>query len=151
MGKRLYRSDRDKILGGVCGGLGEYFEVDPVLIRIITVLLIIGTGVSVLAYVICWIVIPRREEGMVEDVQPGEKAPPASWHKYLPGLILIFIGVLLLVRENWYWFDFDELWPALFIILGLLLIFNRGKKRVESSPEDVKNHGTEINNGGSMV
>jgi len=151
MGKRLYRSNRDKIIGGVCGGLGEYFEVDPVLIRIITVLLIIGTGVSVLAYIICWIVIPRREEGMVEDTQPREKTPPASWHKYLPGLILIFIGVLLLVRENWYWFDFDELWPILFIVLGLLLVFRRNNKKVNTTSESIKNHGTEVNNGGSMV
>jgi len=59
--KRLYRSGNDRILGGVCGGLGEYFKIDPVLIR---VLWIIGTlasmGTGIVAYIIAWIVIPRN-------------------------------------------------------------------------------------------
>jgi len=58
--KRLYRSGEDKILGGVCGGIAEYFKVDPVLIRLLWVLFALGYGSGILAYIIAWIIIPRN-------------------------------------------------------------------------------------------
>jgi phage shock protein C len=58
--KRLYRSGRDKVLGGVCGGLGEYFEVDPVLVRLAWVLFSVLYGAGLLAYIIAWIIVPRN-------------------------------------------------------------------------------------------
>lgn len=58
--KRLYRSGRDRILGGVCGGLGDYFNVDPVIIRLLWVLFSFIYGVGLLAYLIAWIIIPRN-------------------------------------------------------------------------------------------
>jgi phage shock protein PspC (stress-responsive transcriptional regulator) len=56
--KRLYRSVDNKVIGGVCGGLGEYFDVDPNLIRAISVILFFFTP-AMLAYIIMWIVIPQ--------------------------------------------------------------------------------------------
>ena len=58
--KRLYRSGENKILGGVCGGLGEYFESDPVLIRLLWVLFSLAYGTGILAYIIAWIIIPKN-------------------------------------------------------------------------------------------
>lgn len=58
--KRLYRSGKDKIIAGVCGGIGEYLEVDPVIIRLIWVLSVLGWGVGILLYIIAWIIIPRN-------------------------------------------------------------------------------------------
>jgi len=59
--KKLYLSDTDKKLGGVCGGLGEYFDKDPTLIRIIFILIILFSfGFGVLAYLLMWLIIPRR-------------------------------------------------------------------------------------------
>ena len=58
--KRLYRSGKNKILGGVCGGIAEYFNVDPVIIRLLWVLFALGYGSGVLAYIIAWIIIPRN-------------------------------------------------------------------------------------------
>ena len=60
--RRLYRSSKDKILGGVCGGLGEYFGIDPVIIRLIFVILALGWGFGILLYIIAWIIIPRNPE-----------------------------------------------------------------------------------------
>lgn len=58
--KRLYRSRNEKILGGVCGGLGEYFEVDPVVIRLIWVVLTLLTMfIGIIVYLIAWIIIPE--------------------------------------------------------------------------------------------
>ena len=57
--KRLYRSRKDRILGGVCGGLGIYFDIDPVIIRLLCLLLTFaGMGLGILVYLIAWIIIP---------------------------------------------------------------------------------------------
>jgi len=58
--KRLYRSGKDKILGGVCGGIGEYFKIDPVIVRLAWVVLTLIYGAGLLAYIIAWIIIPRN-------------------------------------------------------------------------------------------
>lgn len=59
-GKRLYRSGDERILGGVCGGIGEYLGVDPVLIRILWVLGSLAWGSGIIAYILLWIIIPRN-------------------------------------------------------------------------------------------
>ncbi|MBD3402007.1 PspC domain-containing protein, partial [candidate division GN15 bacterium] len=60
MEKRLYRSNTRTVVGGVCGGIGEYFEIDPAFIRILFVLLALANGIGVLVYIASWIIIPRR-------------------------------------------------------------------------------------------
>ncbi|AKJ40177.1 MULTISPECIES: PspC domain-containing protein [Methanosarcina] len=58
---RLYRSKKNRIIAGVCGGLGEYFKVDPTLIRLLWLLIsIVGTGSGLVAYIIAWIIIPEE-------------------------------------------------------------------------------------------
>lgn len=59
MTKKLYRSRRDRVFAGVCGGIGEYFDIDSSLVRILWVLLILGAGTGLLAYIICTIIIPE--------------------------------------------------------------------------------------------
>ncbi|NPV43927.1 MAG: PspC domain-containing protein [Firmicutes bacterium] len=60
MKKRLYRSLTNKMIGGVCGGIAEYFDADPTLIRLATALIIIMTGFipGLLFYIIAWIIMP---------------------------------------------------------------------------------------------
>ena len=59
--ERLYLSETDRKIGGVCGGLGEYFEKDPTLIRILFILIILFSfGFGILAYLAMWLVIPKR-------------------------------------------------------------------------------------------
>ncbi|MEO6514018.1 MAG: PspC domain-containing protein [Candidatus Saccharimonadales bacterium] len=63
MQKRLYRSRVDKKIAGVCGGLAEYFEVDPLIIRIIAVALLLPGGLpGLLPYVILWVLVPYPDE-----------------------------------------------------------------------------------------
>jgi phage shock protein C len=59
--QRLYRSGSNKVIAGVCGGIAEYFKIDPVIIRLIWVLLVLGYGFGVLAYLIAWLIIPLRK------------------------------------------------------------------------------------------
>lgn len=58
---RLYRSETDRILGGVCGGLAEAYDVDPTLVRLVTVILIFS-GVSPLLYLLAWLIMPTESE-----------------------------------------------------------------------------------------
>ena len=61
VGKRLYRASKnDSMIGGVCAGIAEYFEVDPTLIRLLWIVFSLVAGSGVLAYILAWIIIPRR-------------------------------------------------------------------------------------------
>ncbi len=74
--KRLTRSSRDKMLGGVCGGIGEYFGVDPTLIRLgFAVLAVLGAGSPFLLYLLLWIIVPLDTTAGVTP--PAPYAPPA--------------------------------------------------------------------------
>jgi phage shock protein C len=56
--KRLYRSKKDRKIAGVCGGVAEFFNIDPVIVRIIWVLSIFLGGIGILGYLIAWIIVP---------------------------------------------------------------------------------------------
>jgi phage shock protein C len=58
--KRLFRSKNDRVLGGVCGGLGNFFTLDPVLVRVLWAISFFVGGVGLLAYIIAWIIIPEE-------------------------------------------------------------------------------------------
>jgi len=58
--KRLYRTPKDRILGGVCGGIGKYFDIDPVIVRLIWALFGFAFGFAFLLYIIAWIIIPKE-------------------------------------------------------------------------------------------
>lgn len=61
MTKRLYRSREHKVIAGVCGGIAEYFNIDPVIIRVIAVLLLLPGGLpGFVPYVVLWIIIPKH-------------------------------------------------------------------------------------------
>ena len=59
MQKQLYRSNTNSMIAGVCGGLGEYFDVDPTLVRLIAVVLFFAGAVGLLAYLLAWIIVPK--------------------------------------------------------------------------------------------
>ena len=59
MQKKLYRVTQGKVLAGVCGGIAEYFELDPTVIRVIWALLA-ASGTGILAYIICALIIPQK-------------------------------------------------------------------------------------------
>ncbi len=60
MYKKLYRSTSDKWLGGVCAGVAKYFDIDPLVVRIIMLVLVLGYGCGLLLYIIGWILIPQE-------------------------------------------------------------------------------------------
>jgi phage shock protein C len=72
MQKRLHRSRTERMIAGVCGGLAEYFNIDPTLVRVLWVLAVLLAGTGVLAYIILWILMP-----LDVPMQPGP--PPARY------------------------------------------------------------------------
>jgi len=66
MKKKLYRSEKDSMIAGVCGGIAEYFDVDSTLIRLLTVIFVLLGGAGVVGYIIAWIIIPKNP-GQVSD------------------------------------------------------------------------------------
>lgn len=67
--KRLYRSRTNRKIEGVCGGLGEYFNVDPTLVRVLFVLMALAGGPGVILYIILWMVIPEAESEKPKRVE----------------------------------------------------------------------------------
>ena len=70
MERKLYRSRNDSRIAGVCGGLGEYLEIDPTLVRLIFVLLALTGGHGVLLYIILWLIVPYAAQPLVPP-SPG--------------------------------------------------------------------------------
>lgn len=60
MEKRLFRSRTDRMIAGVCGGIANYFNIDPTVVRLLWILIVMLGGSGILAYIICWIVIPEE-------------------------------------------------------------------------------------------
>ena len=58
--KKLYRSNQNKMLAGVCGGLAEYFDLDPTLIRVIWAVLSLTGGAGLVAYIVCILLMPEN-------------------------------------------------------------------------------------------
>ena len=58
--KRLYKSDTDVMIGGVCGGLAEYFNIDPSVVRLVFALLGVTAGSGFMVYLLLWVILPTK-------------------------------------------------------------------------------------------
>jgi len=72
--KKLYRAKQERIVAGVAGGLGEYFSIDPVLVRIIFVALALVHGLGILLYILFWLIVPNEDGGNISDRVAGFSA-----------------------------------------------------------------------------
>jgi phage shock protein C len=138
--KRLFRSETNRVLAGVAGGLGEYFQIDPTIIRLIFVLLTVFGGGGVLVYIILWILIPGQnrintnsEDTIKENAeelknkaknfaQEFKRMPSDNHPRNWFGFIIIVLGLLFLF-DNLGFLRFHLFWPVLLIALGLFLLF----------------------------
>ncbi|MCF6466691.1 PspC domain-containing protein [Clostridium sp. Cult2] len=127
MNKKLKRSSTDKILAGVCGGIGEYFNVDPVIVRILWVLIsFMPGGPGLLAYVVCALIIPEDNGVIYQDTDsnPSTKNTPI-----FIGIALIIVGGYLLARlilpqHVFRFFNIFRYWPILLVLAGIYIIVN---------------------------
>ncbi|MEI6308252.1 MAG: PspC domain-containing protein [bacterium] len=129
--RKLCRSRSNRVIAGVCGGLGEFFGIDPVVVRLIWVAAFFLGGAGLLAYIICALVIPEAPFGVT--------APPLPYHHATPGtvgvviaVILIGAGILALFSNIFGWSIWSWFWkilvPVLLIAVGLFLILRLRKR-----------------------
>lgn len=139
--RKFERSCSNRVIAGVCAGLGDYFNIDVALMRVLFVVSAICGGFGFWLYIILWVVVPEeplvgpRFSGSDEtiDITPDEDKPKDDKRSYngamIASMVLIFIGLIALLDNfasvNWVW----KLWPAVLIIIGVMIIINTQKNR----------------------
>lgn len=132
---RLTRSDTDRMIAGVCGGLAHYLNVDPVLVRLAFILLFFARGIGFPLYLILWIIMPG--ESSVDEVEGdviqknisevGETVYSGVNRLGRPGTIgvmLILLGAYFLISQ-FGWLEGAVFWPLLIVGFGVYLLLRR--------------------------
>ncbi len=146
MNRRVYRSRKDRVIAGVCGGLAKYFSVDPVLIRLVAVATVLLGGAGVILYIIAMFVIPEEPKFSSDPVRsedPEENkesaiVDPELRNKAIIAIAVFFIaiGVFFLLRqfEPVRWFltvSWEILFGGILVAIGILVVMKsirRGKR-----------------------
>lgn len=138
--QRLYRSETNAVIGGVAGGLGEYFNIDPTIIRILFVVLGVSGGSGIILYIALWVIIPSQSNltgdlgKNIDDVKDRAQSIGKSMESGVKGesnkswialILILFGGLFLLNNYGLANFDLWRMWPLWLIVLGLFLIFKR--------------------------
>ncbi|HTK81468.1 MAG TPA: PspC domain-containing protein [Bacteroidota bacterium] len=145
-GKRLYKSRQNKVIDGICGGIAEYFGVDPTIVRILWVLITLLGGSGLILYIIAMIIMPVNPQ----HVMPGASAETAaaagafgvpSDRKRNWGIVLILLGVFIMMTNlgwfadiNWWHFSRTVVFPVSLILIGLLFIYVQTRKAQATVP-----------------
>jgi phage shock protein C len=143
---KLYRSNTEKVFGGVCGGLADYLNIDVVILRIIFVLLALFGGGGVLIYIVLWIAIPAETVSYAKikenlDAESNtEKKPMDNTSKQSntalgAGIILIIVGLLFLADRLMPYYNLIDFWPVILIAAGVIIIkpdLFKSSKKIES-------------------
>jgi phage shock protein C len=118
-GPRVVRRSRsERVLAGVCGGVGRYLGVDPVLLRIAFIILALANGLGVIAYVIAWVAIPEEAPGQPTGPAPE---PRRETGRLVLGGALVVLGLVLLLDRLAP--DLDELfWPVAVVAVGVAVM-----------------------------
>jgi len=146
--KRLYRSAKSKVFGGVAGGIAEYFDIDPIIIRLLFVIIAFAGGGGVIVYLILWIALPLEpitpftmnmgsgepfnaanpSDPSTSEFTAGSSNPfevpakPENRNSLIGGIVLISLGIIFLANRFIPNIDFGDLWPLVLVVLGGVLI-----------------------------
>jgi phage shock protein C len=139
---RLERSRTNRVIGGVCGGLGEYLDIDPTFVRVVMVILGLG-GVGILIYILLLFLMPQPGESL-PFVRPATDATtvidPAAPHlvdpaagerrRYAVGVLLVAVGGIFMLGNLGFFrgVEWKYIWPLVIIALGVYLIAQRTRR-----------------------
>lgn len=139
MDKKLYRSTRDKMISGVCGGIGDYINIDSTLVRIAVVVLgFTAPFAFIIGYIVCAVVMPEKpyddEEDDIEILdKDGNKIHQTQKKtRNIIGFGLIGIGCLWLTNKLVWWIDHDIYMGLGIIVLGLIIVLSGMKHKQEA-------------------
>jgi len=148
--KRLYRSAKNKVFGGVAGGIADYFDIDPIIIRLLFVVITFAGGGGAVVYLILWIALPLEpitpftmnmgteqpsgsessgEQSTTDyNYNTGSSNPfnipvkPENRNGLIGGILLIALGLIFLANRFIPNIHFGDLWPLILVLLGGVLI-----------------------------
>jgi phage shock protein C len=122
---KLYRSRNNSIIAGVCGGLGNYFGIDPTILRLLFVFLAFYHFLGVWVYLVMLILMPQAPEGYADRQAATRLGESGTTTKVLGGGLVI-LGLLALVSTlniRWLgWLSLGQVWPVLIVLLGVVLL-----------------------------
>ncbi len=139
--KRLYRSSQDCLIAGVASGLGEYFDIDPVLIRVLFIAGLFLSGISAVLYLTLWIIMPQRKPSLLANAPESARAITPEFQQEEPahstqeiqarkrrtlsfvGVVLIVLGVIILFEQLFPEYSIKYIWRYIWqYVLPLTLI-----------------------------
>ncbi|MBP7119071.1 PspC domain-containing protein [Candidatus Woesebacteria bacterium] len=136
--KILYRSETDKVIGGVCGGLAETFGIDSTLVRLVFLVAFIFGGTGLLLYLILWVIIPTKKnisksvnDTIHENIEElketatnfGKNIKTDNNNKMFIGIVVIAMGIIFLMNNfGYHLVSISKLWPLVIIALGFMMI-----------------------------
>lgn len=141
MNPRLMRSEDERMIAGVCGGLAQYLGVDPVFVRLAFLLLIPAGGVGLPLYFILMVIMPseadvdltqseiveKNLEGLGDTISSSvERSRQHPNGPVIAAGLLIVMGFYFLF-ENFGWINGSIFWPLALILLGVFLLVRRGQ------------------------
>jgi phage shock protein C len=142
---RLERSRTNRVIGGVCGGLGEYLDIDPTFVRVVMVILGLS-GIGILVYIALLILMPQPGEAMpfvrpaagaATPVDPSAPVVPAvvdplaaERRRNAVGILLVAVGAIFMLGNLGFFrgLDWKYIWPLIIIALGVYLIAQRTRR-----------------------
>jgi len=145
--KKLERNPMNKVVGGVCSGLADYFNLDVALVRVAFVIAALFASFGFWLYIILWIVLPenkldinfqtppnnetRQTYGDTQQSKEDDNRSKKSTTLFA-GILVILIGLIFLINNfipiSWVW----KLWPLILVAIGVVMIVNASKKGADN-------------------
>lgn len=139
--KKLERNPMNKVLGGVCSGLADYFNLDVALVRVLFVIALLFASFGFWLYIILWMVLPENNVSFdfeqqssgetkqaASDIQQPDDDDKKKLTAIVSGVIVILIGLIFLINNfipiAWVW----KLWPLILVAIGAVMIYKAVKK-----------------------
>lgn len=137
--KRLAKSLNNKVFSGVCGGIAEYFDVDPVLVRIAFVIAFFVNGIGLIAYIVGMIAMPKPDyrnyyppaaQTDGNDNEHISAVAPEMKKEKSPvfGFVLVALGILLLLHNFFSFITMKAMFPVVIIALGAAILIRASRK-----------------------
>jgi len=139
--KKLFRIKKNQVIGGVLSGLGDYFDIDPVILRIIVVIAVFVIhslgGVLLLGYITAMVILPYQPTELSENSEGGAKEittePKSMNHQTILAWALIIIGCIslffVLIPASFLQFTNQFFWPTLLVLVGVLILISSIQKK----------------------
>ncbi len=137
MSRRLYKSRQHRVIDGICGGIAEYFEVDPTIVRIVWVMITLLGGSGFVLYIAAMIIMPVNPVNSV-TAQPTAASAKRTDRKRFWGVFLILFGTFILFTnlglfeafQWWHHLSWEIMFPIVLIVVGLWFMYVHTRKPI---------------------